>query len=74
MTTENETAVETAGPRHDDNGYLHIVSYWEWLIADVLRRRIPRSLCGVVLIEDPDRRPTQSTDPLCPRCVEIRDQ
>lgn len=72
MAGEADAVVEAAPSGDDDDEYLHIVSYWEWLIADVLRRRIPRSLCGVVLIEDPDRRPTQSTDPLCPRCIEIR--
>ncbi|SIG06942.1 Uncharacterised protein [Mycobacteroides abscessus subsp. abscessus] len=68
--TKIDTAVE---PRVSggENEYIHIVSYWEWLVADVLRRRIPRSLCGVALIEDPDRRPTQSTDPVCPRCEEL---
>lgn len=74
MSGEANAAVEASRAGGDDGEYLHIVSYWEWLIADVLRLRIPRSLCGVVLIEDPDRRPTQSTDPLCPRCVEINDR
>ncbi len=74
MSGEANAAVQAALAGGDDDEYAHIVSYWEWLIADVLRLRIPRSLCGVVLIEDPDRRPTQSTDPLCPRCVEINDR
>lgn len=63
--TKNDTAVE---PRVSggENEYIHIVSYWEWPVADVLRRRIPRSLCGVALIEDPDRRPHAIDGPRMP--------
>lgn len=74
MSGEANAAVEATLTGGGDDEYLHIVSYWEWLIADVLRLRIPRSLCGVVLIEDLDRRPAQSVDPLCPRCVEMSDR
>ncbi|TLH64455.1 hypothetical protein C1S80_12280 [Mycolicibacterium aubagnense] len=55
-----------------DDEYLHIVSTWEWLIGDVLRLRVPRSFCGIVLIQDPDRRPTQFTEPICPVCEQMR--
>lgn len=76
MTMTHCSAPEGAevGAQAGDDAYLHSVSYMEWLIADVLRLRIPVSLCGVVLIQDPDRRPTQFTDPDCPRCVHLRNR
>lgn len=71
MARVNPRGVEAPTFSAGDDEYLHIVSYREWLVADVLRLKIPRALCGVLLIQDPDKRPTLSTDPSCPRCLTI---
>lgn len=54
-----------------DDIYLHIVGYWEWLFVEKLRRKVPRALCGVVLIGDMDQPAPGPTSPHCPNCLAI---
>ncbi|MEU4841730.1 hypothetical protein [Nocardia testacea] len=66
--SQSKTVVWSRRALHADE-YLHMVSRWEWFIADVLRLRIPRSLCGVLLIGDPAvPDPLAVGAPPCPHC------
>lgn len=59
-------------PTDTDQTVHHEVTAWEWLVAGVLRLRIPRALCGAVLLADPTRvtRDVPGPDALpCPRCA-----
>lgn len=54
-----------------DDIYLHIVGYWEWLFVEKLRRKVPRALCGVLLVGDMDAPEPGPNSPRCPRCFAI---
>ncbi|MGY5210028.1 hypothetical protein [Nocardia gipuzkoensis] len=59
-------------PQHPDPdyGFVHDVTWLEWVLADVLKLRIPRARCGIVLIADPTRPdPLDLGAPACPRCT-----
>jgi hypothetical protein len=52
--------------------FVHDVTWLEWLLGDVLRVKIPRARCGVLLLGDPDRPdPIDLGAPMCPRCAEL---
>ncbi|MFE3229853.1 hypothetical protein [Nocardia sp. NPDC059228] len=67
--TAAKPAESAADGRNPDEGYLHIVGWWEHLTAGVLRWRIPRALCGQSLEGDPDRPDPTPDTPLCPACL-----
>jgi hypothetical protein len=53
-----------------DKDVIHIVGdIQHWL--NRLGLKVPRSLCGVVLIADPDRPDLPADAPTCPRCVAL---
>jgi hypothetical protein len=58
-------------PAKSDGGdeHIHIVSTTQWLL-DLLRLKIPRTLCGASLIGDPDKPDPGFNAPTCPRCLE----
>jgi hypothetical protein len=59
-------------PSHDDGDpYAHIVIFGQWVLNDVLRIKVPRALCGVLLVSDPDRPEPGADAPVCPRCQEL---
>lgn len=47
----------------------HITRWWEDVVFSRIRGEAPRAICGAILEQDPDGRPTLETDPLCPRCL-----
>lgn len=65
---------ESADSRPIDDGYnlVHTVSVLQWVVADLLRLKIPRALCGERLIADPNRPdPMDIGAPRCPACAAI---
>ena len=70
MVTETEPRPQTDT---GDGEVAHIVGRWQ-SILDTLRLKIPRALCGVLLIADPDRPGPNRNSPICPRCAEINGQ
>jgi hypothetical protein len=55
-----------------DDDDVHDVSWLEWFLGDVLRVKVPRARCGVLLAADPDRPdPMALGAPMCPRCAEL---
>jgi hypothetical protein len=70
----NHTAVYRVAPTPvsgDDYDLMHIVgAVQHWL--DRLGLKVPRALCGELLVGDPDRPdPGETGAPVCPRCAEI---
>jgi hypothetical protein len=55
--------------RHDDPEPSHIVGRWQEFL-DRLRLKVPRALCGELLVADPDQPGPTPDSPLCPRCAE----
>lgn len=73
MTTTT-TAPKTSthnGTSEDD--VAHIVSKWQGML-DILRLKVPRALCGELLVADPDRPGPNRNSPICPRCAELDGQ
>lgn len=66
MTTA-DTATRPAPAATSGDDVIHIVSYWRDLIPRLLGR-IPRALCGELLIGDPDRAEPGANAPVCPAC------
>lgn len=66
-----EEAVAAAAPGSgDDYDLMHIVGgVQHWL--DRLGLKVPRALCGELMIGDPDRPDPGEGVPVCPRCAEI---
>lgn len=58
-------------PSDGDDQYIHIVSYGQRLWNDVIRRKVPKALCGISLLGDPDKPELGSGAPTCPRCQSI---
>lgn len=65
--TSNQTDAQTA-PSDGDDDYIHIASYTQWVL-DRLGLKIPRALCGVLLVQDPDKPHTPFSAPTCPKCI-----
>jgi hypothetical protein len=65
----------TAAPAPDNSvgaadDVVHIVGWWQALLGDVLRLKVPRALCGESLECGPAEEPNLPDGaPLCPRCV-----
>lgn len=74
MTTPTQPSTEPAAtPLHDrgagsSDGLTHIVGWWQSLLGDTLRIKVPRGLCGVSLagVDEPDTTPSP-----CERCAEL---
>jgi hypothetical protein len=49
--------------------FVHTVSFWEFLTGDVLRLKIPRARCGVLLAAEPGAECPGPDGPRCPRCA-----
>jgi len=49
----------------------HIVGWWQWVLGDVLRLKIPRGLCGESLAADTGRPDPSENAPLCQHCLEL---
>lgn len=56
-------------PKPLDDGYTHIVGWWQGRMSRLLRR-VPRSLCGELVIGTPETDGVMPDDPLCPACLE----
>jgi hypothetical protein len=69
-STAKQTDTRLAPSDGDDN-YLHIVSYGEWIWNETIRRKVPRALCGVSLLGDPDKPQPGANAPDCPKCNAI---
>jgi hypothetical protein len=64
--TSAENIVES--PALQDDEYRHVVGKWQtW--AYILLRRVPRALCGLVMVADPDRPSIGPDAPGCPACL-----
>lgn len=71
MTTTNRQTDTRLSPSNGDDNYVHIVGdIQHWL--DRLGLKIPRALCGVLLVGDPDKPDPMSLGaPDCPRCTAL---
>lgn len=57
-------------PSNGDDNYLHIVNFTQWVLDKVLRVKVPRALCGVLLVADLDMPdPLAVNAPTCPKCA-----
>lgn len=68
-----DTATSSASAGKDataptSDGLTHIVGWWQWLLGDKLRIKVPRGLCGASLagVDKPG-----VTLPLCGQCVKL---
>jgi hypothetical protein len=69
MAAPSRQTVTRTAPSDGDDNYLHIVSFTQWVLDKVLRVKVPRALCGVLLVADLDKPdPLESNAPTCPRC------
>jgi hypothetical protein len=68
MKLDTQPEPTTTGP--SDEGFLHTVDLSGpfRLLLDVTRLKIPRALCGVLLVGDPDK-PEPFNLPPCPACA-----
>jgi hypothetical protein len=72
MNTDISTELDLERLLNDsEDVYLHIVGYWEWLFVEKLRRKVPRALCGELLIADLDKPAASPASPHCPNCLAI---
>ena len=68
MTTTSRQTDTRLAPSDGDDNYLHIVGdIQHWL--DRLGLKVPRALCGVLLIGDPDKPEPGFNTPTCPKCA-----
>ena len=68
MSTRLDPKPATTG-NGGDGEVAHMVGTREHYLAK-LAMRAPKALCGVVLVQGDDERPTLSTDPLCRTCAD----
>ncbi|WP_454231310.1 hypothetical protein [Mycolicibacterium fortuitum] len=54
----------------EDDPYdvVHIVGWWQDVMGRILRLKVPRALCGELLVEDPDRPGPSADSPGCRLC------
>lgn len=53
--------------------YRHIVGWWRWRISTLLHR-VPRALCGELLIGTPEGEGVLPDGPWCPACLQRCDR
>ena len=67
MARTTQTTSPATQATGDDYNLNHIVGGFQHLL-DRLHLKIPRALCGELLIGDPDRPDPGMNAPICPRC------
>lgn len=70
MTATRNHSDTHLAPSDGDDQYLRIVGGLQhWL--DRLRLKVPRALCGVLLVGDPDKPEPGVNTPTCPKCTAL---
>lgn len=70
MTATSKQPDLRTAPSDGDDNYIHVVGntqYW----LDRLGLKVPRALCGVLLVGDPDKPEPGFNAPTCPRCAAL---